>query len=121
MAKTSTISTVPIATTASERRPHTKSTTDFRSPLCERDVSRANAIDSTYHLHVAALDGAGDDARTGEHGFHREFDVLGDGACVPIARAAARRQDGRNQRVDELLDVSRLLDAVPNVLQRLDF
>ena len=64
--KTSTIKTVPIATTASESRSHTKSTADFRSPLCERDVSRANAVDSTDHLHVAALDRIGDDARAGE-------------------------------------------------------
>ena len=52
------------------------------------------------------------------HGLHGEFDVLGDGACVPVARRAARRLDRGNDGVDELLDVPRLLDPVPNVFQR---
>src|SRR5580704_5859480 len=108
MTNTSTMKTVPIATTASERRSQTNETRDFTSPLRECDESRTHAVDSTDNLRFATSDGIGDDLRPVGHGLHTEFDVARDGVFMPVARRVTRGRDRGRDGVDELLDVPRL-------------
>src|SRR5579862_1380374 len=112
MMKTITISTVPTATTASERRSQRNATACCQKPLDEGDDARGNVVDSTDDLYSARFDRFGDDLRERGNCFDVERDVLRDRVFEPVAVQAARCTHSRHRRIDETLDVAALPHSV---------
>ena len=107
--------TVPIATTANERRSQINAMACFTKPLEERDASAAEVVDPTLYLDFAALDGLRDDCRPAGHGGNVELNVLDDGVGDPVSRVRAHVAGGGAELGDQILDVTRLGRAVVDV------